>query len=280
MRKGLRSGGEGVSFFFFQDIMTCLIGIVLFIALLLTLFANDSSSKNSSSPQGEAATLEQKKVLTELIGAVVKLKHDVKTALLSAGSQEQIAQRTVEARAELDDLNAQLSKYAGARPPTGGNAIVKQSIDAIKQRSAIRQGEIDGLAKEEINKNKILGDLVGQVTDLECRLLQEAKDVDHIWLDPTVSNTSKKPLLLQVNPEGYELKSLGRSSTDAKTATDLESLLQGYQPTENYVVVYFRPSTWNQYREVTRKVKGLGFEIGTDALSESQKLDFQLIPES
>jgi hypothetical protein len=279
MRKGLRSGGEGVSFFFFQDIMTCLIGIVLFIALLLTLFANDSSSQSSSGPKGIAATPEQKKTLSELIETIVKLNKEVKTAILSSGSEEQIAQRSVTARAELNDLHAQLSKYAGSRAPTGGNSSVKQSIDTIRQRSALRQGEVDGLAREEEEKKKVLGELAAKVTVLQENLLQEAKDADHIWLDPTVSNTTKKPLLMQVNSEGFELKELARGSSGAKSGTQLEELLKGYQPSENFVVVYFRPSTWAKYNSVTKRIRDLGFEIGTDALSESQKLDFQ-IPES
>ena len=61
MRHGLRSGGEGISFFFFQDIITCLIGIVLFIALLLTLFAGENASENRTTTPGSPASADQKK---------------------------------------------------------------------------------------------------------------------------------------------------------------------------------------------------------------------------
>jgi hypothetical protein len=40
-------------------------------------------------------------------------------------------------------------------------------------------------------------------------------------------------------------------------------------------VIYFRPSTWNRHKNVTKAVRSLGYEIGTDALREEQKLDFQ-----
>jgi hypothetical protein len=55
--------------------------------------------------------------------------------------------------------------------------------------------------------------------------------------------------------------------------------LSDYSTAEYFIVLYFRPSTWTKYDKVTKSVKDLGFEIGTDALSESQRLDF-VLPES
>lgn len=275
MRHGLRSGGEGISFFFFQDIITCLIGIVLFIALLLTLFANESSSDSQAAAPGSPASAAQKKALNDLISRVVQLRADVKTAMLSGSTDAEISQRMVAARSELEDLKSQLSRMAGSKSPTGGNSDVKQAIDALKQRSAIRQGEVEGLAKEETEKNKQLGELAAALASLEEKLLKEAKDVDHIWLDPTASNTSKHPLLLIVNREGYELKELGKSKGETKGGDDLGKLLAEYPTSEYFTVIYFRPSTWNRHKNVTKAVRSLGYEIGTDALREEQKLDFQ-----
>lgn len=275
MRHGLRSGGEGISFFFFQDIITCLIGIVLFIALLLTLFAGETSPENEAAATGIAATSAQKKKLDEIIGTVVRLRKEVKAAVLSGSSDEEIAQKTKATRSELEDLKGQLSRYAGARAPTGGNSEVSQAIDALRQRSAIRKDEVEGLAREEAEKNKQLGELTAALSALEEKLLQEAKDVDHIWLDPTASNTSKHPLLLIVNREGFELKELGQGQGRTKEGRDLSKLLSDYPTTEFFTVIYFRPSTWNRYNDVEKAVKGMGFEIGKDALREEQKLDFQ-----
>jgi len=274
MRHGLRSGGEGISFFFFQDIITCLIGIVLFIALLLTLFAGETSSDNGVAA-GAPASAAQKKTLNELIRRVVQMRKDVKTAMLSGSSDAEIAQKSAAARSELEDLRNQLSRYAGAKAPTGGNAEVKQSIDALRQGSAIRQGEVEGLAREETEKNKQIGELSAELASLEQKLLQEAKDVDHIWLDPTASNTTKHPLLLIVNREGYELKELGGDKSKTKEGKDLSELLAAYTPSDFFTVIYFRPSTWNRHRDVTKAVRAMGFEIGADALREEQKLDFQ-----
>lgn len=275
MRHGLRSGGEGISFFFFQDIITCLIGIVLFIALLLTLFANEASSDSQEAPAGVPASAEQKKRLGELISQIVQTKGELKTAILNGSTQEEISQRLVAARSELEDLKNQLSRYRGAKPPTGGNSEVKQAIDSLRQRSAIRQGEVEGLAKEETEKNKQLGELAAALASLEEKLLQEAKDVDHIWLDPTASNTSKRPLLLIVNREGFELKELGKSKSTTKENAELGKLLEAYPSSEYFTVIYFRPSTWNRHLDVTKTIRSLGYEIGTDALREEQKLDFQ-----
>lgn len=275
MRKGLRSGGEGISFFFFQDIITCLIGIVLFIALLLTLFANESSSNESQAGPGSPASAAQKKTLNELINQVIKLRNEVKTSILSGSTQEEISQRLVAARSELEDLKNQLSQYRGSKAPTGGNAEIKQEIDALKQRSAIKQGEVEGLAKEETEKNKQIAELSAALASLEEKLLQEAKDVDHIWLDPTASNTTKRPLLIIVNKNGYELKELGGGKGLSKEGGDLGKLMSGYSTAEYFAVVYFRPSTWNMQRNIAEKMRGMGYEIGTDALREEQKLDFQ-----
>jgi uncharacterized small protein (DUF1192 family) len=275
MRHGLRSGGDGISFFFFQDIITCLIGIVLFIALLLTLFAGEKVSENSAAAAGAPASAAQKKTLNELISRVVQMRKDVKTAMLSVSSDAEIAQKSAAARSELEDLKNQMSRYAGSKAPTGGNAEVKQSVDALRQRSALLQGEVDVLASEEAEKNKQIGELSEALAALEAKLLQEAKDVDHIWLDPTASNTTKHPLLLIVNREGFELKELGGAKGKTKEGKDLSGVLASYPTTDYFTVIYFRPSTWDRHAEVTKAVRAMGFEIGTDALREEQKLDFQ-----
>ena len=275
MRQGLRSGGEGISFFFFQDIITCLIGIVLFIALLLTLFAGENASQNTVTTEGAPASAAQKKTLSDLISKVVQLRKDVKTAMMCSNSEAEIAQKSAAARSELEDLRSQLSRYSGSMTPTGGNTEVNQAIDALRQRSAIRQGVVEGLAREEAEKKKEIGELSAALAALEQKLLQEAKDVDHIWLDPTASNTSKHPLLLIVNREGFELKNLGGDKAQTKEGNDLSILLKDYSPTEFFTVIYFRPSTWNRHRDVTKSVRAMGFEIGSDALREEQKLDFQ-----
>lgn len=259
--------------------MTCLIGIVLFIALLLTLFAADPSSPTESTSSGKVASPEQKKTLSTLIADIVHMSNDVKASMISSFSSEEIAQKSAAARSELDDLKNQLSRYSGSQAPAGGNSEVQKSIDQIKQRSASRQGEVDGLAREEAEKQKILGELNAKALDLQEKALQEAKDTDHVWLDPTVSNTSKKPLLIQVNREGYELKELSKSASETKNGSDIELLLRDYPKSDYYAVIYFRPSTWNKYKTVAKQIKAMGFEIGTDALTESQKLDF-LMPES
>ncbi len=271
MRHGLRSGGEGISFFFFQDIITCLIGIVLFIALLLTLFANESSNNEENAPPGVPASVAQKKKLDDLIKQLIQNKAEVKAAIVSGSSEAEIARRLVAARSELEDLKRQLSRFSGSKAPIGGNAEIKQEIDALRQQSALRQGEVDGLAREEAEKNKVIGELAAILGPLEEQLLQEAKDREHIWLDPTVSNTSKHPLLLIVNREGYELKAMGKS----REGTELKQLLSEYPPSEYFTVIYFRPSTWNRHKSVSKAVREMGYEIGTDALREEQKLDFQ-----
>jgi len=275
MRHGLRSGGEGISFFFFQDIITCLIGIVLFIALLLTLFANESSSEESAASPGAPASAAQKKRLDDLIGRVVQLRAEVKTTMLSGSSAAEIAQRLVAARSELADLKNQLSRLAGSKAPTGGNAEITRAIDDLRQRSAIKQGELEGLAREAAEKNRQLGELAAILAPLEEKILSEARDLEHIWLDPMANNTSKHPILLIVNSEGYELKEIRK----AKEGTDLKELLSDYPPTEYFTVIYFRPSTWNRHKTVSKMVRDMGYEIGTDALKESQKLDFQDTPQ-
>jgi hypothetical protein len=275
MRHGLRSGGEGISFFFFQDIITCLIGIVLFIALLLTLFANESSNNEENAPRGVPASAAQKKKLDDLIKRIIQNKAEVKAAMLSGSSPAEISQRLVAARSELEDLKNQLSRLAGSKAPTGGNTEIKQEIDALKQRSAMHQGEVEGLAREEAEKNRVLGELAAILAPLEEQLLQEAKDVDHIWLDPTASNTAKSPLLVIVEKDGYEIKELLKNRGVGIRGTDLKNMLAGFPPSEYFTVIYFRPSTWNRHRPVCKSVREMGYEIGTDALREEQKLDFK-----
>ena len=89
MRGRLRAGGAAVGFFAFQDIITSVIGIVIFIALLLSLFIGTEADDLRKKRIAELATPEQLAELDALLVRIRALQNDLGSALSISNSNPQ-----------------------------------------------------------------------------------------------------------------------------------------------------------------------------------------------
>lgn len=278
MRKRLRNGGQAVSFFAFQDIITSVIGILLLITMLLSLFIGAESSDAIQADVRSAATPAEVNRLDYLIKKISELQKMVVTSI-STESPEKLKQKQEMLEGELAALNSQIQKSAPVLSPgTGqGSAEVQKQLDALTAKNSANKKDLDTLKAEAIEKLAIIQSLTKLVEARESELLNEKQHKDDIWLIPEVKGTTKKPLLIIANRDDFEVKTLGsdvQHEGDRK-GKDLKVLLQPFDPIDYFVVMYYRPSTFHIYEGAAETVRGLKFELGYDAISEDQEIQFR-----
>jgi len=246
--------------------------------MLLSLFIGAESSDAIQADVRSAATPAEVNRLDYLIKKISELQKMVVTSI-STESPEKLKQKQEMLEGELAALNSQIQKSAPVLSPgTGqGSAEVQKQLDALTAKNSANKKDLDTLKAEAIEKLAIIQSLTKLVEARESELLNEKQHKDDIWLIPEVKGTTKKPLLIIANRDDFEVKTLGsdvQHEGDRK-GKDLKVLLQPFDPIDYFVVMYYRPSTFHIYEGAAETVRGLKFELGYDAISEDQEIQFR-----
>jgi len=276
MRGRLRAGGQSVSFFAFQDIITSVIGVLLFISLLLSLFIGVESGERRSSEIRSAASASEILKLDQLLEQVRILK-----AKLSKGASQADGDAAREGKMlqnELDVLNSQLATLQStAKPPSGQGAEVREQVDVLTSSLELDNEKLAVLQKDADQIAKQLAALVEKREAIEAEVLVEEQRKNDIWLIPERADTSKRPIIVVANKEEFIVKTLDsdwRETFDAK-GKDLGDMLKAFDPTDYYVVMYFRPSTFHTFTRGAEIVRSMKFDLGYDPISEDQNISFR-----
>lgn len=273
MRGRLRAGGAAVGFFAFQDIITSVIGIVIFIALLLSLFIGTEADDLRRKRIAELATPEQLADLDALLARIRALQADL-TAAISIGGVNPAA-RIANLEEWLATILAQIEAIKDATPTaTADQEKIQADLKVLEKLLADLEAKRDRL-KKDMNESATANEsLQRQIEDLQKAILAEEKKRNDIWLIPDEAVTTKRPVLAIVSSGGFEIKTLddsGKGSTTRK-GTDITKLLKPFSPLEHYVVFYVRPSAFPDWANIRETVEKLGFEIGYEPVREDQNI--------
>lgn len=284
-----RSLDSRISFFAFADIITSVCGVLIFIALLL---ATDLGKPTRSHPTEADSALEQKlqdalaqqaqvdarnRRLQELLAAaqtapdLETLKSDVARlrAQLSAAQEKQagLASQMTNIQAALD-----------ARDNMLGLTSLKATIQRILQ-------EAESLAQQGAAANSELSKIEQQVARLESQLLKLQKWDGQVWLIPEKSVTKKEPVVVIVDGNGATIERIDRPSETRKLngntpISDFKSYLGTLKSVDQYVVFELKPSGIELFRSLLGAARGMGFDVGYDALEEDKSPHVSSAPPS
>jgi hypothetical protein len=273
MRGRLRAGGAAVGFFAFQDIITSVIGIVIFIALLLSLFIGTEADDLRKKRIAELATQEQLEELDALLVRIRALQNDLASALSISNSDP--ANRIANLEEWIATLLSQIEFVKEATPTANSDQEkIQADLKALEKLLADHESKRDRLKKDLAEAGAANESLQRQIEEIQKAILAEEKKRNDIWLIPDESITTKRPVLAIASSSGFEMKTLddsGKGSTTRK-GTDIATLLKPYSPLEHYVVFYVRPSAFPDWARIRESVQELGFEIGYDPVREDQNI--------
>ncbi|SLM29939.1 hypothetical protein MTBBW1_2030029 [Desulfamplus magnetovallimortis] len=266
-----------ISLFSFQDIITCLSGIMILLVLLISLdlvnikFSDTNSRKSSfpDSPSSEdtipsypenhdnnspaVATLQsmaiqiiekmEKGIMPDSVD-MARLIVEMEYAESSILAQKEVVQK---------DL-LQLNQDAKDAEKTRQDLEKKENF--LKQTIAELQSTLDNLSKDNI-----------------LTLIPEKGE-------------SEKPLMVECSGEKIRRAGFGRNSLPESfpaTQSGIESFLESLsmlKKSDQYLLLMIKPSASDYAMELVDEIRKKNFDVGYDVMMEDQRLSFQTLPDS
>ena len=288
MSSRLRSlNSTRVSFFAFQDIITCVSGILILVTLLLAteLDRPAPSTGHEADPRLERELGETLRRQVQVDAGNRSLQGLLAEAE-TAPAAEKLESDLARLRAELAEdtkrhasVAAQLAASQSAleaRDRTLGLTGLKEQIQQVIQ-------DADSVARQQAGVRAEMAALDARVAGVQSKLLKLREREGKVWLIPDKASTTKEPILVTVGRTGAKMerfdqpgkaKEFGRSSARA----GLESLLGQAKSGDQYVVFLVRPSGIDLFQDLAQLTRGKGFEVGFDALEEDREVHFTTPP--
>ena len=280
MRRSLRRPHVNVNFFFFQDIITAALGVILFIALILALNINVESEPGAIS-QPTAGELADEKKLAELLATLAEHRKRLESLRAASGPVDKAAllKQLQILRNEAAEVTASMSAKEISIPSNDNSRAIDEALQGGRDDLAAIEKDTAALKEKLATVQTSVTEMESQIKDLEARLLAQEQLKNKIWLIPQSGGTSKEPLLITVASDGCELQRYGKKEEKQVLSGDslstlLRDGLKGFPKEQYYVVLYFKPSALSKFDVARDTVSGQGYEVGTDVITEDTVLDF------
>jgi hypothetical protein len=259
----LRSVREArINFLFFQDIITCVMGILILVTLILSLSLNT----------GEAATPEEQQLETQL--------QQLKQSLVETQRQNQSIQQQSLLLSSLPDRATLETELAVLRRQAINTAEqlrqFQQTVAALKTerlRAATELQTVTNLQQEIA----VLDQKLSTVRDELANVRRQTNSL-YIVPAPDAQQSNREPVAFIVSANQVEVKRLSARASEKRALAagsgDLRPLLASLNPDREYIVFYFRPSGAKWFEPFRELARSLGFAVGYDAVEEQKEIIF------
>lgn len=255
-----RSQDNPFSLFSFQDIITGLCGIIIFLVLIMLV-----------------------DIVTRRIAG------SVPTMEMSASDKEQLAREIDELKRKSEDLLAQIRakrNAAAAGLPEEERRVLEEKLKGLREKVAsekaasARGAERTEAAKVENEKaSKSIDELNEKIETLRSRL-ETLKQSNRVTLIPE-EGFSKKPLYLILSANEVEIASsspgvsaTGKFRGDAASVRAVVRQLGNVDKTRYCIVIMARPDGFERMEMFASKLRDAGFDVGRDPVEQDAELAF------
>jgi len=276
VRRKLRQVGSPISFFAFQDIITCVSGILIIITLLLSLHLGESAPATDE----EHATAEQETKLAALLDELTTLRRTAERDAASRAGRASAAELTARAaqlRAEADALAA---RNAWLRTQAKGLGEDTSSVQRARQLAILsastepRRTEIRTLEVEAAKRAAVAQAAARAVEQAQAAVLAEQQRRNVLRLIPEPSASNREPVVVQLGARSWTVqrfdvadKQTGNSLGDFRTA------LGQLAPLKQYLVFYGKPSAADDFAAYVDAGRAAGFGVGYDLVTEDAQIE-------
>lgn len=251
------------SLFSFQDIITCVSGIIILITLLLVL---ELVQRKQGSPQ----------VRTEII--VSELRDAIAMAEAEVAGYKQLLEKDSSrledlARVPVDAIRRDL---ADTRSEMELLATELSELDALERKVAKDEEKMRAELFDRIKGEQARRDLEARVNELEQQLVTIQKS-DQLLYNPTTPD-GKSVWVVQIDPDRILVARAGQKKRPEvfenrlwKTAnTAFSSWLSTRSRDRDFLFILVRPDGAKQFEELRSTVTRQGFAVGFDLLGKGQ----------
>jgi hypothetical protein len=250
-----------INFIFFQDIITCVMGILILVTLMLSLSLGD----NAASPEEEQLKSELEKAKATLVQVEAENRSAEQQTLQLAALPDRVALET-----QISMLKRQIARTAEQlRQSQNAAAALK-----TEQDRAAAELQKNAAVEQQIAK------MENEIATARDQLAAARVDTNSVFIIPApdAQDARRKPVAIIVSNDKIEVRpfSGGRSQEVALSsgAPDLRPILGSLDPARQFLVFYFRPSGAKWFVEFRRLARSLAFTVGYDAVEEQQQLIF------
>jgi len=231
-----------ISLFFFQDIITCVAGVMILLMMLFALLAPDEPVTTTDVSVAEALSLDRFQEIQKLRERLTSLRR-VESAYAYARDLTRLESTTAplekEAAEREEEIKSILLEIAG----------IQDSIQQAKERRARSQRKLDELRKVR-----------------KIRFIPQKR-------------SGKTPILVECSEDVILCGLAGRGLEPVEfTIEPLEPFLEHvkrFDPASHFFVFLTKPSAPSSIIGVVRLVQLRGFQAGYDALEEDGRVDFE-----
>lgn len=266
--RGKRGSAVKVSFFAFQDIITCVSGILLIITLLMTTMIADSTPEaaGGAEPDSTLELTEAKLALDEAKSATATLQAQV----LAMADPSTLKAQTIDFR---EKLPVALAKAEDMERKVAQSGMDQTTLSARVKEAEKELAELERKKKERV---PVLEKLVQDVKEKEARTANAANE----WrLVPKLPANSKIPVMVVVSETSVTIEEFNRPASRTKLdkaaiQTGFTAAMQSYNSTLHYFIFYIKPSGIANFGMLREQAAQNHFGVGFDALLEKVELTF------
>lgn len=263
MGRRKKSEGAPLSLFSFQDIMACLTGILILIALLLAI---DGLSDDMQATPGKAATPEE--------------------AAAAAKAAEDAAAQVPELQRRLEELRKDLEKRRAGRPVTEEEArIVETRAEQLEAERKQVERRLEEARKELEAARRELASVDQRVKESMERIAESERDAKSRELRQRIrfrpgDEFAKAPIFVEPMAGGVVIGELDGTRTPAIVA-DLRDpgaderarrVIRRFDPASNYLVFVVHEDAIARFAALRRQLAGwtVGWQLweGTGSMLE------------
>lgn len=285
MRSELRNWDSKITFFAFADIITAVSGMLIFITLLL--------ATDLGRPAGDrAAAAAMERQIQDTLAQ--QAKADAQNARLEGLlAVAQTAPDLQKLQADIERLRAQLDAEKRSQTAIAGEIAGSQAATQARDArlgladlsAAVERAlqEAQGTARRDAEVRGGMDNLRRQVERVESMLLQLRRRDGQVWLIPDRKATAKEPILVTVGRaaavlERFDHPEQRQQWESGQADSQFKSYLNKASAQNQYVVFLVRPSGIGLFQGLLQEARGLGFEVGYDALEEDREIHFSTPP--
>ena len=270
-----RSGHAGVSFFAFQDIITCVTGILVIITVFLSLSVKEGSA--IFQPVQPSPSPELKARLEELLTAIASRRQNAEAAadMSTAAPQSlaiEVAMLEQEAKELREFIEANTTKD---KPASELEAAISRNI-ALAGSDSRRL--MDGIRQFQTKSDEMSALLEAKKREVSERqaAMETLQQQNRLALIRDRSRTGKEPVIVVVDGGGLTLHRFDNGPPESLDGVaGFRARLSGFAAATHYFVFYNKPSGTPVIASCLDAARSAGFDVGYDAVPEDLILELE-----
>jgi hypothetical protein len=265
MARRQKSDSAPITLFSFQDIITTLSGIMIFLTLLLAVEVASRRESEAQAPETPINNIEAK--LAELRNrvTVLRLESERKATQVVTEDPRHALTRADEIIRSKKQLNDLIRDQDALRKET---ARQEQTLQTLREQSKITTTE--------------QADLENKISQLNAALAKAVEDRGIAFIPE--AGTSKTPLLIECSSNSIRAGFITRPQTPMTFAATEDGRRQFLEfagtrsSSEEYFLFLLKPSSRSEGLGMAVALRKKGYDVGYDALEEDKTVKFKTVP--